>query len=295
MSGDFDSLMAGMGVKRMKGDKGQAEPTQQPKPRVTSYRRRAKADPTAESVPSPERTPELERAVAHLQAKREEAESQLKKSKKRNTKLKRELAEVQAELAEAQQTVADVLADWGFDTPQKRAALLIQDGLLERIISTPALWTAEGLRAELTDRTIQACSGCEAPDDRRVLPVESDDCEICGGIDLATAARHVVDAALINGRLRILIVGRDTTHHRQVRAHLADKRLVLTQLPGTVRRDRASARTDVEHSDAIVIWDPGSVEAPLLEIYLGAGRVGEVEAGPLGVFFNEAARIIGSD
>ena len=51
---------------------------------------------------------------------------------------------------------------------------------------------------------------CEPPDDRRVIPVEASECAVCGGVDVASAARHVVDAALINGRLRILMVGRDT-------------------------------------------------------------------------------------
>ena len=52
---------------------------------------------------------------------------------------------------------------------------------------------------------------------------------------------------------------------------------------------------DVEHSDAIVIWDPSSVDDALLEIYRSADRVGEVEAGPLGGFLEAAAGIIGDD
>lgn len=291
MAGDFDSLMAGMGVKRMNEDKHQAKPTR----KTTTIRRKANASATPPPQPATDRTPELERAIGHLQAKREEAEEGLAKSKKRNAKLKQALAETEAQLQQAQQTVAEVLTSWGFETPEKRAALLAQRGVLERIIGTPALWEAEELRVELTDRTAEVCSGCEPPADLRVIPVEAEDCIVCGGVDVVAAARHVVDAALINGRLRVLMVGRDTAHHRQIRTHLTDKRMVLTQLPGSVRRDRASARMDVEHSDAIVIWDPSSVDNSLLDIYRRAERVGEVEAGPLGVFLEEAARIIGGD
>ena len=295
MAGDFDSLMAGMGVKRMGDDKRQAKPARKTKGKTATIRRQANASASPPPSVVSDRTPELERAIAHLQAKREEAEDKLSKSKRRNLKLKKALSETEAQLGQATQTVAEVLTSWGFDTPEKRSALLSQRGVLERIISAPALWADEELRAELTDRTVQVCSRCEPPDDRRVIPVEPHECAVCGGVDVVAAARHVVDAALINGRLRILMVGRETTHHRQIRSQLNDKRLVLTQLPGTVRRDRASARLDVENADAIVVWDPGSVDQALLEIYRSAERVGEVDAGPLGVFLEEAARIIGSD
>ena len=295
MAGDFDSLMAGMGVKRMEDDKHQAKATRKVKAKATTVRRKANASAAPQAPASVDRTPELERAIVHMKAKREEAEEKLAKSKRRNTKLKKALVEAEEKLQSAQQTVADVLGEWGFDTPAKRASVLSQPGILERVIGTPALWDAEELRVELTDRTIAVCAKCEPPDDRRVIPVEASECAVCGGVDVASAARHVVDAALINGRLRILMVGRDTSHHRQIRAQLTDKRMVLTQLPGTVRRDRASARMDVEHSDAIVIWDPSSVDDALLEIYRSADRVGEVEAGPLGVFLEAAAGIIGDD
>lgn len=295
MAGDFDSLMAGMGVKRMGDDKHQAKPSPKAKVRGATVRRKANASAAPAPQSAPDRAPELERAIAHLQEKRAEAEEKLAKSKKRNVKLKKALSEAEVELERSRKTVVDVLIEWGFETADQRAALLAQRGVLERIIGTPELWAAEELRVELTDRTVQICLDCDAPDDRRVIPAEPEDCVVCGGVDVGAAARHVVDAALINGRLRVLMVGRDTTHHRQIRAHLTDKRMVLTQIPGTVRRDRASARMDVEHSDAIIVWDPSSVDASLLEIYRGAERMGEVEAGPLGVFLEEAARVIGSD
>ena len=295
MAGDFDSLMAGMGVKRMDDDKNQAKAVRKVKAKKGAVRRKASSSPALPPKATSDRIAELERAVEHLQAKRAEAEEKLAKSKKRNAKLKGALLEAEAQLQDVQQTVADVLSSWGFDTPQKRATLLSQSAVLEQVIGTPAIWSAEELRLEITRQTVAVCEGCKPPDERRVITVLPPDCIVCGGVDVLAAARHVVDAALINGRLRVLMVGRDTAHHRQIRAHLVDKRMVLTQLPGTVRRDRATARMDVENADAIIIWDPSSIDDALLQVYRGAERVGEVEAGPVGVFLEAAARIIGGD
>ncbi len=306
MASDFDNLMAGMGVKRMADDKAQAKPKRGPQaPSTKTKRLRASQGATAPAQTAPsssERIAELERASAHLLASRDEAEGRLTKSKKLVTKLKKELEEtraeldaVRAELSQHQTTVSEVLTRWGFNTPAKRASLLHDADWLERIISEPALWAAAALQKELLERTVRVCAGCQSPDERRVVEVEPAACEVCGGFDTATEVRRFIDAALINGRRRLVIVGRDAAQHRQLRAVLMDKRLVLTQLPGAVRRDRASIRTDVEHADAVLVWDAPSVEDSALEIYRTAERMGEIPAGPVGAFLAAAATIIGRD
>ena len=84
--------------------------------------------------------------------------------------------------------------------------------------------------------------------------------------------------------------------HRAVRRQIGgDKRLVLTQLPGDIRRDIASAQTDVDHADAVVVWDEDSVSEDLLAVYRSSVRYGAVAAGPLGIFLEEAAKIISGD
>jgi hypothetical protein len=71
--------------------------------------------------------------------------------------------------------------------------------------------------------------------------------------------------------------------------------MVLTQIPGDVRRELTSAQTDVDHADAVVIWDESSLPAELLAIYQGASRVGIVPAGSVGALLQAASEIIAGD
>ena len=294
MASDFESLMAGMGVKRIDDSKGQKPKTVKRRPSAKS---KASAKPKSDDVvrQATDRSAELERAIAHIKDERAAAEAKVATLQKRVKRLKKQASAAEAELAKPRPTVAQVLEDWGFETSAERAQVFGRQDWLERIISEPDLLVATELREEVTSGWARVCEQCTAPRATTPLIVTADRCSICGGFDLQREARRFVDAALINGRLRIVIVGRESADHRQVRERVSDKRLILTQLPGSVKRDRASVRTDTDHADAVVIWDPQSVSDADLEIYRKANRVGEVPAGSLGEFLSAAAAIIGGD
>ena len=294
MASDFESLMTGMGVKRMDDAKERKPKTTKRRPAKTKQTA-SKAAPASVAGVDSERTAELERVLGHIKDERAAAESKVATLQKRVKRLKKQIATAETELAKPRLTVSQILAEWGFETAAERAQVLGREDWLERIISEPDLAEATALKDEVMAGWVRVCEQCSAPRGKTALIVPAERCSSCGGFDLEREARRFVDAALINGRLRIVIVGRESADHRQVREWVADKRLILTQLPGSVKRDRASVRTDADHADAVVIWDADSLSDADLEIYRKASRVGEVTAASLGGFLSAAAEIIGGD
>lgn len=298
MADEFDSLMAGMGIKRM-GD-GKDQGAVSAKKTRTVLRRNGKVVPSSASSSTDAsnadaRVVELERAMSFIKDERATAEAKVASLKKKVKKLKAELSDAETESQRAPQTVRDVLIEWGFGTVDERQALLMVDGILERIIGASDLSGDGTLREDLNRRLVRVCSSCDVPDQKVAIEVAPDRCVICGGFDLAREARRFVDAALINGRLRIVIVGRGAEQHRWVRQRVGDKRLILTLVPSSVRRNAASAQTDVDHADAVIIWGADSIEATELAVYRTAPRVGEVQVGSMGAFLSAAAAVIASD
>jgi len=293
VAADFDDMMKQLGVKPMK--KGSGQPRKKARsPAVKPSAATKKAQ--AASVPQIDRSEALSRTLAVAKEERAAAEAKVTSLKKKVRRLKAEKVVLEEELARPRPSVAETLADWGFQTPQERSSFLAMDGWLERIISHPSLSEDVGLRTEIEESLVRVCDQCSPPRNKVRFGVSPDRCTICGGVDMAGVARAFVDAALLHGRLRIVIVGRSTEEHRAVRRLIGgDKRLVLTQLPGDIRRDPASAQTDVDHADVVVAWDEESIAGELLSIYRGSDRYGAVPAGPVGVFLEQAAPIIARD
>lgn len=296
MANEFDSLMSGMGVKRMDAGGDRKNPRSKSKPKVATKRRPAtpaKAQPPAENTVN--RIAVLERALTMVKDERAKAEAKALQLQGKVKRLKAELAELAAFQAEVPPTVVDVLTEWGFDSPDSRLALLLADGWMERLLAEPNLADAVALQTEVRKTFIRVCEQCSPPPGLTAMPSLPERCAVCGGFDLNRESRRFVDAALINGRLRVVVVGRTAQHHRWIRERVADKRLVLTQIPGASQRETSQAQVDVDHADAVIVWDPESISANLLAVYRTAPRMGEVPAGPLGSLLSAAAAIIAQD
>jgi len=290
---DFDSLMAQMGVKPMDQDKLSPRKTNPSAPARTKTVTRKAGEAKALGIGP--RYEALQRTLDVAKEERSAAEAKVTLLKKKVRRLKKENSALEERLETPRATVAQTLADWGFATADERGAFLRLDGWLERIIAHPSLSEDHGLKTEIEQTLVRVCSRCEAPPKRTILRVQPQGCIVCGGVDVSSAARRFTDAALVNGRLRVILVGRSASHHRMVRRYVGDKRMVLTHVPGDVRRDLAAAQTDVDHADAVVIWDDSSLPAELLAIYQGASRVGIVPAGPIGTLLQAASEIISKD
>ena len=149
VASDFESLMAGMGVKRMDDSKGQ-------KPKTVKRRPSAKSKPSAKPSSADvvreatDRSAELERALAHIKDERAAAEAKVATLQKRVKRLKKQVSAAEAELAKPRPTVAQVLTDWGFETAAERAQVFERQDWLERIISEPDLLVATELREAVT-------------------------------------------------------------------------------------------------------------------------------------------------
>ncbi len=301
MSTEFDALMSGMGVKRM--DKKSGTPRRsatksgvKPKPVV----RRAPKPPASKRQAGTEaadsdRIAALERGLKLVKDEREKAEAKVSTLRSKVKRLRAQLKDLEAAAEAVPPSIAETLAGWGYESAEDRQTVMLADGWMERILGEPVLSDAEELRGELAAQFVRVCERCSVPDGRSALLGPPAHCELCGGYDTEREARRFLDAALINGRLRIVVVGRETAHHRMIRERVGDKRLVLTQIPGTTVREVSQAQVDVDHADAVIVWDPGSVSDELLEVYRQAPRMGEVPAGPVGAFLSDAAAIVARD
>lgn len=302
MPNEFDALMSGMGVKRL-DKKEPAKPArkavrktakQSPsKPIPKNKPTGARAEPAA--VSTADRIVALERGLELVKSEREKAEARVSSQRKKIKRLNAEVSELKAAAAVPPVSISTTLTEWGYETEEDRQIVLYSDGWLERVIGEPRLSEAHELRDELARAFVQVCDRCEASSGQIPLPCKPDSCSTCGGFDVAGEARRFLDAVLINGRLRVVIVGRDADHQRLIRSAISDTRLVLTQIPGTTKRETSQAQIDVDHADAVVVWDPDSVSPDLLEVYRRASRMGEVPPGPVGALLSAAAAIVAQD
>ena len=297
MPDDFEKLMSGMGVKRL--DQKANPPT--PKPRIAAGVNRPQrsrlppAKPGSSTAVDSDRIAALERGIELANTQRDAA---LKKVKTLRTKVKRLNAEVerlQAAADEPSPSVTDKLHAWGYTTREDRQIIAMTDGWLERVLTEVNGPDETALEHAMADHFVRVCSRCLTPEGHTALPTDPEGCICCGGYDLIRETRRFLDAVLINGRLRVLVIGRDAEHQRLIRDQVVDSRLVLTQIPGTSRREPMQAQVDVQHSDAVIIWDPSSVSDDLLAVYRAGPRTGEVPPGPLGAFLAAAAVIVGQD
>ena len=290
MATKFDDLMESMGVKPM----GKSKIQTQKKPV-------SKKKPSPKKRPAPSKVVQNNQAdlIAALQERITSLEASLASAKKERVSAERAVTEAESRLEALQAipvskspTMTEVLVGWGLETAPERAALFAVDNWLERLIGTPELAENTEMYSEFMEKFVAVCRDCDAPSRRTAIPVPAKRCEVCGGVDMERAVRKFIDATLVNGRLRIVIVGRDTKHHRMLRDRVSDSRLVLTQVPGNVRRDLGQAQTDVDHADAVIVWDGDSLPTDLKSVYEKAEIGGVVEACALGPFLESAAVLI---
>ena len=138
-----------------------------------------------------------------MKAKREEAEEKLAK-RSVATQLKKALVEAEEKLQSAGRR--SPMSSVSGASTRRPTRISAQSARYPRAGHRDA--GAVGCRGtpSRTDRPYHRCVPSEPPDDRRVIPLKRQSAQSVVG-DVASAARHVVDAALINGRLRILMVG----------------------------------------------------------------------------------------
>ena len=291
MPDDFDKLMSGMGVKRL--DKKAGSPP--PKRRTAAAAKRPKRTPPKPAKPS--------RAATRRSASRRwsglssptASDAALKKVKTLRLKVKRAVAggRLQAALDEPTPSVADRLA-WGYTTREDRRIIALTDGWLERVLTETNGPDEPALQRAMAEQFVRVCSRCITPDGLTSLPTDPAGCSCCGGYDLNAETRRFLDAVLINGRLRVLVIGRDAEHQRLIRDQVVDSRLVLTQIREQVEESR-SRRSWMFSMQMRSSFGIGFGIDELLAVYRAGPRTSEVPPGPLGAFLAAAAAIVGRD
>lgn len=188
----------------------------------------------------------------------------------------------------------EVLEQRGLKGPDE-AAFLIRGlletrqlrGLLERLqTEDPA-----SLQTWLEDRVALLCDTHRpmVPSGRTPLSVPAKRCEVCGGSDLKRAVRAFLDATLINGLTRISIVGGSAKHHRMLRELVQHRALHLQFAPNLASRTASQVRSDMNNSDAVVVWTRGELPEHVERYVGGTARLVVTNQGSLAQMLADAA------
>jgi hypothetical protein len=160
-------------------------------------------------------------------------------------------------------------------------------GLLEQLQAEDP----ESLRAWLEDRVALVCEAHRelAPTGRAPLLVPPRRCEACGGTDIKRAIRLFIDAALINGMTRLTIVGGAAKHHRMLRELVEHRALRLQLAPNLASRTPSQIRSDLENSDAVIVWTRGELSEHVAQYSDGGAKIIVCEQESIARMLAEAA------
>ena len=327
--GTFDSLMSRLGVRKLgqpdrprgrtrAGRQGRAggeprsvapEPRAQPEAAAT----------TPDSLPPEPRSPDPP-AAAELEAARVAAQA----AEARVRTLELRVAELTAGLSEAQELAAErerrrvalrraLDRSLGHDTQgatdlgeslQARGLLGVDEhaaalaALAAARLAGPLTARLEAIDSDdlagfLAERLhLQGgCAACPAAPGRAVVAVAPSRCEVCAGHDLMASVRTFVDALLVNGLTRVLVVGGTPLAARQVRGLVSHNALVVdvaARLP-----DDPRARRDVSRDrQLLVLWGEAGANLSDDDVAALGLRVSRVPAGPLGSMLRSVGRAL---
>jgi len=286
---DFDAVMQGLGVRPLDKAKAPAK-----RPVKTVIRRRARVDAPAE-VAAPTEAPQApkqasaaeEAEIARLQGANQGLEDQAAGMKAEIDALRDQVRELdvhrrslQRRMAELDDTakvpppvaLSDVLSGCGIKGPTEARKVLTAlmdarqlEGLLGGLVAADAPSTARFLE----DRVAVVCGGeyCPVPSGQVAHIVKPERCEVCGGSDVQRAVRRFVDACLMNGWTRVVIVGGSPRYHRQLRHLVQHRSLTLDLIPGDIRRTKAQAQADLRRAGLVVIWGGSILDHATSQLY----------------------------
>jgi len=156
-----------------------------------------------------------------------------------NVALKATVADLETKLAEASEAHASATEQWDAERTKLTAEVT---RLQEEMAAN-----------QLQQQVVRLCDNCPRLAGVMMVKVDGAACDACGGADLGRAVRRFLDACLINGRLRVTVVGRDMSTHALLRGLVQDRRLQLTQFP-VDGKDAGRVAVDVTGQDAVVLW-----------------------------------------
>ncbi|NOY28081.1 MAG: hypothetical protein GXP62_19625 [Oligoflexia bacterium] len=125
------------------------------------------------------------------------------------------------------------------------------------------------LTAFLDDRLVLqgGCEHCPVVPGRVSLTVPPSRCEVCRGQDLSTSIRRFVDACLVNGLTRLILVGGRPLDHILLRILIVDRRLALTLVPGGLGRGSEQIAADIGQVQAVICWMDRLADPSLADAY----------------------------
>jgi hypothetical protein len=137
------------------------------------------------------------------------------------------------------------------------------------------------------------CDDCPSTGGRAVVRVPRERCEVCGGSDIQRGVRSFVDACLVNGLTRVVVVGGSPKYHRQLRELVQHHRLKLTLVSGKARRTARQAKSDQEHNDLVLLWGGTLLDHSVSALYGdGPARVLTVPHRGISLMLQRAAELL---
>lgn len=213
-------------------------------------------------------------------------------------RLQRALARADGDPAGDPPSALDRLAAADVRGPTEADALLraVADGRLSTdLLRQLAVPDPAALDAFLEDRLLLlgGCDACPTDSGRVVLRVPHARCQACRGGDLRASQRRFLDACLVNGLTRVVLVGGRAKDHRLLRGLVEDRRLVLTLVPGQQGRAAERVAEDLAAARAVALWQGPALDPAVAEPYRAyPGPLVTVEADGPGPLLDALARAL---
>lgn len=233
-----------------------------------------------------------------LQAERDSAVSRADELERRVEAQQLNLDRLRRRLSGAEEDTSprllDVLEKRGVEGIDEASFLirgLLASRQLDGLISVLQAEDPQSLLSWLDDRVALLCESHSdmLPPGRAGLTVPARRCEVCGGSELKRSIRDFVDGLLVNGMTRVSIIGGSPRGHRLLRQLVQHRGLKLQLQPYLARRSAGQIRSDLDHSDVVLLWMGAGT--PQSEQYVGGpARVIHVEERSIARLLSEAAR-----
>lgn len=200
------------------------------------------------------------------------------------------------EAAEPMAPLVDRLSAFGVRGPTETDGLLraLADARLgadlARLLAVPDPAT---LTTWLEDRIVLlgGCAACPPAPGRVVLSVPPSRCEVCRGGELRVSQRRFLDACLVNGLTRVVLVGGRAKELRLLQPLVEDRRLQITLVPGHQLRDEERVAQDLAQARVVALWEGPPLDPQVAARYRSfGGAVVTVQADGVGPLLDALGR-----
>lgn len=183
-------------------------------------------------------------------------------------------------------SIESFLKDFGLTSAEARGAgrSLLEEGSLTRPGKQNMARGKAAQAEQALKEGLARCCGAPAcrerlavsQDTRRLVVVERELCEVCGGSQAGVAVQNMARALRGAGRTRLLVVGGTPNQWEDLHKRLPPD-IACEMVDGTSRVNAGMARMQMQRSDLVIVWGPTPLDHKVSTLYTQGDTPGEKE------------------